>query len=120
MPEVGRGTDAIADTDGDGAGKEPNESKVWKILRILLPDHLSRLNTPATGTRHKLWSARRTAMDKAVDVLEKTDGTIALHDRASGCLRDPTVRRSPRLPRRHQRLPAGREWQHNERSSRIH
>jgi hypothetical protein len=21
---------AIADTDGDGAGKEPNESEVWK------------------------------------------------------------------------------------------
>jgi len=63
MPEVSRRRDAIADTDGDGAGKEPNESKVWKILRIQLPDHLSRRNTPTTGTRHKLWCARRTAMD---------------------------------------------------------
>jgi hypothetical protein len=30
MPEVGWGRDAIADTDGDGAGKQPNESNVWK------------------------------------------------------------------------------------------
>jgi hypothetical protein len=30
MPEVGRGSDAIADTDGDGAGKVPNNRKFGK------------------------------------------------------------------------------------------
>ena len=57
MAEVGRGREAIADTDGDGAGKEANESKVLKILRILAtepsesPEHPDHWHTPQIGVR---------------------------------------------------------------------
>jgi len=90
------------------------------IRRLLIRWNLIRRNTPASGTRHTSWYVVPAAVDKAVDVLKKTDGAIAFRDRAIHCVRDPTVRRSRRLSRRNRCLSPLRESQHNERPSWVH
>jgi len=87
-----------------------------------LPDHLVRRYTLAVGTRHNLGCVLPTAVDKAVDVLEETDGAIALltfRNRAGKRTHDPTIRRSG-LSGRDKLLPSLRERQDDEWPRSIH
>jgi hypothetical protein len=88
-----------------------------------LTDHLVRRYTLAVGTRHNLGCVVPTAVDEAVNVLEKTDGAIALlafRDRAGKRSHDLTIRWSARLSSRDRRLPSLREWQNDEWPGTIH
>jgi len=122
MPEVGCPGCAIADTDGDGAGKTHRTIEVGKFLRNL-PDRLIYRNAPAAGTRHELRGVVPATIDKAVDVLEVTGGTlvpVTLRHLASAGTHRPTVRRFGRLADRDKFLPSLWEWQDDERPRTIH
>ena len=74
-------------------------NKVGKLASPL-PDGLVRRNPPARGTRHNLRRIVPNVVDKAVNVLEKTDCALALQtffDRASDSTPDRTARRPSRL-----------------------
>jgi hypothetical protein len=105
--------------------KKTERVESWESRANPLPDYqigrnLIRRNTPASGTRHTLRYVVPAGVDKAVDVLKKTDGAIAFRNRAIHCVRDPTVRRSRRLSRRDRCLSPIGESQHNERPSGVH
>jgi hypothetical protein len=88
-----------------------------------LPDHLVRWHTLAVGTRHNPGCVVPTAVNETVDVLEETDGAIALlafRDRARKRTHDLTIRRSGRLSARDRRLPSLRERQDDEWPGSIH
>jgi hypothetical protein len=122
MPEVGCPGCAIADTDGDGAGKTHPNVRSRKFLRNL-PDRLIYRNAPAGSTRHELRGVVPATIDEAVDVLKVTGGTlvpVALCHLASAGTHRPTVRRFGRLADRDKFLPSLREWQDDERPRTIH
>jgi hypothetical protein len=98
----------------------PGDLIHWLIHWNLIRRNPIRRNAAATGTRHELGCLMGAAVDKAVDVLEKTVGAIAFHDRASHCVHDLIVRRSRRLSGRDPCLSPLRERQHNERPSGVH
>lgn len=94
-----------------------------RIAPNALPDHLVRRYTLAVGTRHNLGCVVPTAVDKAVDILEETDGAnalLAFRDRTGECTHDRTIRRSGPLSVRGRRLRSLREWQDDEWSRSIH
>jgi hypothetical protein len=110
----------FADTDGDGAGNMTERRIDLGNSCESLPDSLIPRNTPATRTRHELWGRVPTAVDKAADVLEETNGAITLHERASHGLYDPTVSRSGGLPGGNHTLPSLWERQDDKRRSHVH
>src|SRR5258707_14405104 len=99
--------------------KSPND-RVLPNPANPLPDRLIRQNTLAIATHYELGCAAPGAVDKAMDVLKKTDCAIALRDRASLRTHDPRVRGCLRVSLEDTRLPSLWKRQHHERPQSVH
>src|SRR5437763_10964248 len=86
---------AIADTDGDGAGKITET--ILEYPANPLSDHMIRRDPATIGTHHDLGGVMPAVVDKAVDVLKKADRAIAFHDGASLGTHHSNVRGFPRI-----------------------